>query len=184
MLVFTEFGRRIKDNGSGTDHGSGGGAFIIGDRVKGGLYAEYPPLAHDQWLNSEEHAPHHRLPRYLRDGPGAVARPRCNHDRARHLRADQGRSKKRKPERDTPLRFTHHVVLCFMSQHRPVKDRDGCLWPSLASERYCDGSDPLKPTSRILSTVRIWFAFIRESVVSPATPSGARTSNGYSFLAG
>ncbi len=54
MLVFTEFGRRIKDNGSGTDHGSGGGAFIIGDRVKGGLYAEYPPLAHDQWLNSED----------------------------------------------------------------------------------------------------------------------------------
>ena len=29
MLVFTEFGRRIKDNGSGTDHGSGGGAFIM-----------------------------------------------------------------------------------------------------------------------------------------------------------
>ena len=54
MLVFTEFGRRIKDNGSGTDHGSGGGAFIIGDRVKGGLYAEYPPLAPDQWLNSED----------------------------------------------------------------------------------------------------------------------------------
>ena len=54
MLVFTEFGRRIKDNGSGTDHGSGGGAFIIGDRVEGGLYAEYPPLAPDQWLNSED----------------------------------------------------------------------------------------------------------------------------------
>ena len=27
MLVFTEFGRRVKDNGNGTDHGSGGGAF-------------------------------------------------------------------------------------------------------------------------------------------------------------
>ena len=54
MLVFTEFGRRIKDNGSGTDHGSGGGAFIIGERVNGGLYAEYPPLAPDQWLNGED----------------------------------------------------------------------------------------------------------------------------------
>ena len=54
MLVFTEFGRRIKDNGSGTDHGSGGGAFIIGERVDGGLYAEYPPLAPDQWLNGED----------------------------------------------------------------------------------------------------------------------------------
>ena len=35
MYVFTEFGRRIRDNASGTDHGTGGGAFIIGDRVKG-----------------------------------------------------------------------------------------------------------------------------------------------------
>jgi len=57
MLVFTEFGRRIKDNGSGTDHGSGGGAFIIGERVKGGLYAEYPSLEPSQWLNGEDLRP-------------------------------------------------------------------------------------------------------------------------------
>jgi uncharacterized protein (DUF1501 family) len=44
MLVFTEFGRRIRDNGSGTDHGAGGGSFVIGDMVKGGLYAQYPSL--------------------------------------------------------------------------------------------------------------------------------------------
>ena len=54
MLVFTEFGRRIKDNGSGTDHGSGGGAFIIGSRVNGGLYAEYPPVDPARWLNGED----------------------------------------------------------------------------------------------------------------------------------
>ena len=54
MFVFTEFGRRIYDNGSGTDHGSGGGAFIIGDRVKGGLYSEYPSLEPSQWLNGED----------------------------------------------------------------------------------------------------------------------------------
>ena len=54
MMVFTEFGRRVKDNGSGTDHGSGGGAFIIGDGVKGGLYAEYPSLDPDQWLYGED----------------------------------------------------------------------------------------------------------------------------------
>jgi uncharacterized protein (DUF1501 family) len=57
MLVFTEFGRRIRDNGSGTDHGSGGGAFIIGERVKGGLYAEYPSLNPSQWLNGEDLSP-------------------------------------------------------------------------------------------------------------------------------
>ena len=54
ILVFTEFGRRMRDNGSGTDHGSGGGAFIIGDGVEGGLYAEYPPLDPGQWLNGED----------------------------------------------------------------------------------------------------------------------------------
>ena len=54
ILVFTEFGRRIKDNGSGTDHGSGGGALIVGDVVRGGLYAEYPSLAPADWLNGED----------------------------------------------------------------------------------------------------------------------------------
>jgi uncharacterized protein (DUF1501 family) len=56
VLVFTEFGRRIKDNGSGTDHGSGGGSFIIGDRVNGGLYAEYPSIKPEHWLNGEDMA--------------------------------------------------------------------------------------------------------------------------------
>ena len=54
MLVFTEFGRRMRDNGSGTDHGTGGGAFLIGERVKGGLYAEYPSLEPDQWVHGED----------------------------------------------------------------------------------------------------------------------------------
>ena len=44
MLMFTEFGRRARDNGTGTDHGAGGVAFVIGDKVKGGFYNEYPSL--------------------------------------------------------------------------------------------------------------------------------------------
>ena len=44
MFLFTEFGRRVKDNGSGTDHGAGGVAFAIGDPVKGGYYSEYPSM--------------------------------------------------------------------------------------------------------------------------------------------
>ena len=54
MLVFTEFGRRIRDNASGTDHGSGGGAFIVGDHVKGGLYAQYPSLDPSRWVHGED----------------------------------------------------------------------------------------------------------------------------------
>ena len=42
VLVFSEFGRRIKDNGSGTDHGAAGVSFVIGNQVKGGHYGEYP----------------------------------------------------------------------------------------------------------------------------------------------
>ena len=44
MLMFTEFGRRTHDNGSGTDHGAGGGAFLVGDPIKGGQYSEFPSL--------------------------------------------------------------------------------------------------------------------------------------------
>lgn len=54
ILVFTEFGRRIRDNGSGTDHGSGGGAYLIGDGVRGGLYGEYPSLDPNDWLYGED----------------------------------------------------------------------------------------------------------------------------------
>jgi uncharacterized protein (DUF1501 family) len=44
MLLWTEFGRRVRDNGSGTDHGAGGMAMVIGERVKGGMYCTYPSL--------------------------------------------------------------------------------------------------------------------------------------------
>jgi uncharacterized protein (DUF1501 family) len=54
IYAFTEFGRRVQDNGSGTDHGSGGGAFIIGERVQGGLYAEYPSLDPKTFANGED----------------------------------------------------------------------------------------------------------------------------------
>jgi uncharacterized protein (DUF1501 family) len=44
MLLWSEFGRRVRDNGSGTDHGAGGIAFVLGDAVKGGRYGEYSSL--------------------------------------------------------------------------------------------------------------------------------------------
>jgi uncharacterized protein (DUF1501 family) len=44
LFMFSEFGRRISDNGSGTDHGAAGIAFAIGEHVKGGIYGEYPSL--------------------------------------------------------------------------------------------------------------------------------------------
>ena len=45
LLLFSEFGRRVTDNGSGTDHGAAGVAFAVGEHVKGGVYGTYPSLA-------------------------------------------------------------------------------------------------------------------------------------------
>jgi uncharacterized protein (DUF1501 family) len=55
LFVFTEFGRRVHDNGSGTDHGAGGHAFVIGDAVKGGLYGEYPSLEAGKLMEGDLH---------------------------------------------------------------------------------------------------------------------------------
>ncbi|MQF88221.1 MAG: DUF1501 domain-containing protein [SAR202 cluster bacterium] len=55
MMVFTEFGRRVKDNGSGSDHGSGGGCYIFGDPVVGGMHGEYPSLKAEDQLDGDLH---------------------------------------------------------------------------------------------------------------------------------
>jgi uncharacterized protein (DUF1501 family) len=44
-LVWSEFGRRAEENGSGgTDHGAAGAAFLIGSRVAGKMVGEFPGL--------------------------------------------------------------------------------------------------------------------------------------------
>ena len=46
VLVFSEFGRRVHENGSiGTDHGTAGPVFLAGTPVKGGLIGETTNLA-------------------------------------------------------------------------------------------------------------------------------------------
>jgi uncharacterized protein (DUF1501 family) len=43
--VWSEFGRRPRENGSGTDHGAAGSAFLIGSRVRGQMIGQFPGLA-------------------------------------------------------------------------------------------------------------------------------------------
>jgi uncharacterized protein (DUF1501 family) len=44
-LTFSEFGRRIEENGSrGTDHGEASPLFLVGGGVRGGLYGALPDL--------------------------------------------------------------------------------------------------------------------------------------------
>jgi uncharacterized protein (DUF1501 family) len=45
VLCFSEFGRRVRENGSqGTDHGTAGPVFLAGPKVKAGLLGEAPKL--------------------------------------------------------------------------------------------------------------------------------------------
>ena len=45
ILSFSEFGRRVGENGSGgTDHGVAGPMLLLGDSVKGGLHGKHPSL--------------------------------------------------------------------------------------------------------------------------------------------
>ena len=44
MFLFSEFGRRVYDNGAGTDHGAGGVCLAMGKDVLGGEYGQYPSM--------------------------------------------------------------------------------------------------------------------------------------------
>ncbi len=63
MLVWSEFGRRPEENGSGgSDHGAAGAAFVIGKNVRQGLIGEFPGLkaygASDSGLTEDENLRH------------------------------------------------------------------------------------------------------------------------------
>jgi uncharacterized protein (DUF1501 family) len=44
IQLWSEFGRRPQENGSGTDHGAGGNAFLIGTRASGKMVEYFPGL--------------------------------------------------------------------------------------------------------------------------------------------
>ena len=45
VLAYSEFGRRVRGNASqGTDHGTSGPVFVLGEKVKGGFYGDNPSL--------------------------------------------------------------------------------------------------------------------------------------------
>ncbi|HEY7465812.1 MAG TPA: DUF1501 domain-containing protein, partial [Dehalococcoidia bacterium] len=46
VMTWSEFGRRVPENGqAGTDHGSAGPMFLLGNAVKGGFHGEAPSLS-------------------------------------------------------------------------------------------------------------------------------------------
>ena len=74
IQLWSEFGRRPEENGSGTDHGAAGVSFLIGSRVKGQMVGEFPGLAKlDPNDNLRQHL---GLPRDVRGPDRAVVRNR------------------------------------------------------------------------------------------------------------
>ncbi len=103
VLSFSEFGRRISENGSnGTDHGAASVMLAMGGRVNGGLYGTAPNLNTDPANPTLENsagrrAVRDRLPLGLRAGDRLVARRRFARDsqwrlpqRGAHVRVTRG----------------------------------------------------------------------------------------------
>jgi uncharacterized protein (DUF1501 family) len=57
VLVYSEFSRRIPQNSNGTDHGSQGPMFLIGGKVKGGVYGNHPNI-NPSALDGQENTPY------------------------------------------------------------------------------------------------------------------------------
>ncbi len=44
IFVMSEFGRRVYDNGTGTDHGTASVSFLVGENIRSGFYGSQPSL--------------------------------------------------------------------------------------------------------------------------------------------
>ena len=84
-VVFTEFGRRVGENGSiGTDHGAGGPCFVMGSAVRGGMAGNHPnvAVAHERQPRGHDRLPNrlagsHRRMARRRPDPRASRSPLC-----------------------------------------------------------------------------------------------------------
>jgi uncharacterized protein (DUF1501 family) len=59
ILVWSEFSRRIPQNDNGTDHGSQGPMFVIGGKVRGGVYGNHPNVNESAWDDEGNTVYHH-----------------------------------------------------------------------------------------------------------------------------
>jgi uncharacterized protein (DUF1501 family) len=78
VLVMTEFGRTARINGTqGTDHGTGGVAFLVGGAVRGGrVVADWPGVAPGRLFENRDLAPHAGSAARGQGPAGRPSRPR------------------------------------------------------------------------------------------------------------
>ena len=84
MLLWSEFGRRVRDNGSGTDHGAGGLAFVLGDAVQGG-HVRRISLSAPRRSDAGQSQLYQRFPLDLQHDPGTLVPCRGQTHRQRHF---------------------------------------------------------------------------------------------------
>lgn len=85
LLAFSEFGRTIRENGSGgTDHGTAGVVFLAGPGVARRCRRQHAEPHRPGRRRTEDD---HRLPTYLYLGPGKLAGHKLARRRGRFLRA-------------------------------------------------------------------------------------------------
>ena len=91
ILQFSEFGRRISENGSqGTDHGAGAIMMAMGGAVRGGIYGtaaslDPNPANPDAREQRRRRAARNRLPSVVRASAGRLARRELDRDSRRGL---------------------------------------------------------------------------------------------------
>jgi uncharacterized protein (DUF1501 family) len=68
VMTFSEFGRRVQENNTGTDHGAGSCLFVAGPGVKGGLVGKHPSLSDLDNGDLKHHTDFRKLYATLLDG--------------------------------------------------------------------------------------------------------------------
>ena len=99
MFLFSEFGRRVRDNGSGTDHGAAGACFAVGPAVRG-WDARRIPRHQGRGVGPGRPRPQPGLPRRLFHHPGRLAGSGPRPHSQRTIRATRLRSSQTQPHNE------------------------------------------------------------------------------------
>ena len=88
VMTTSEFGRRVRDNGSGTDHGTASTSMLIGAPVVGGRYGQAVDLSRLDTRGNPAHTVDFRFD--VRNGDRRLAGGRRGRRPRRNLRAPPG----------------------------------------------------------------------------------------------
>lgn len=80
IVVLSEFGRTVKENGNGgTDHGHGNVMWLLGGNIRGGIYGDFPGLSNNQLYEGRDLA----VTTDFRDVIATVLQSHMNLDKAK-----------------------------------------------------------------------------------------------------